>query len=121
MIGLILTVAAMQAAEAPSRWLTVQNDEAGLTEIDVDTMRRSGNRAIIWVRHTYAREQRDGTRTLIYQEEFDCVNRTSTALAWVARASGGRVLNSGTFTERNTSPVAPESTGEELLGLACAE
>lgn len=87
--------------------------------------KRDGNVATIWSRFEYRDTKHESGvayKSIVVQEQFDCVARTSRAIASVTYTENDLRGESQTFTApANTpwNPIVPGTRGEDELTWAC--
>ncbi len=126
--ALFISILASQANAA--EWLYVGGNTKIEAFLDVQSVRRTGTRAKVWVkwvhatpvalRDVYPERMYSSSKTL---EIYDCAERSSTTIQQIlyAEEDGGEVVKSYSIPEKSASfeEVVPESIGESLLGAAC--
>lgn len=120
LVGQEATANAAEGAQG-TRWQLIDEGADRSTYLDIRTVRRSGDRVIVWQRVEYPRPQRQGHSETVTRWEYDCRNRTSELLRFVDWRADGTVVMSHTLSssEREAEPVAPDSVEEDVLEIVC--
>jgi hypothetical protein len=109
-------------AQAADRWTPVTTVASGdVIFIDRQSIRRTGDRIIVWQRRELAQTGANGARVRLSQWEYNCVARSQNLLTLVILDGDGRTLSSDTVIPANqvVEAVVPETVVENVLRAVC--
>ena len=87
---------------------------------DSDTVEKSKNVVIIWVKTVQIRQvEKDGSWSTAYRWRINCPKRTIQTLAWSTYDDAGKFIKSGSNPSAEDL-VTPDTTGDAMLKVACA-
>jgi hypothetical protein len=123
-IRVILSAAVMGlagTAQAAS-WLEVGISTTGTkVAVDVESIRRDGGKVSVWVKYDYTKNASIKAREAKRLMKYDCDAQTATTLSLVSYDAQGGVISSETRAFSVPEPVVPESVGEAIMQVACAD
>lgn len=120
---IIIAVFAVVLATTPalaSNWKYIAYGRDGmLVYIDLQSARRSGDVVTVWVKHDLSKVATDPARDSKMLKQVDCSSRTLTQVSSTDYRADGSVLRTHSLHSslRRTSPVVPDTVGENLLKL----
>lgn len=118
-LGMLVAVAAtmMSGAANAADWRLVGVGRGGATAIDISSVSRSGNLAVVWTALLFS-AARDRTDYILVRQEYDCRQVTSTFLSTISYDEEGMMIerNDG---RRSRAHVAPDTMEMQLLEAAC--
>lgn len=119
---LLLTISAAHGAN----WVYLTEIGEGTLWIDAQSLRRSGPKAKLWTKWSYATPLKDTFTGKMYQGSkdqyaFDCLNRTLGVIDFVLyeNADFGSTIRSWSKADEKLTDAVPDSIGETLLNYAC--
>lgn len=115
------------ACSAPKEWVdVVDSDDNGTIYVNPSSVRKNGNKVKMWSLTDFKTAQKTSFGSVMSiktQDEFNCEEeqvRVIFSYDYSKNMAKGEVLYTQTAT-LNWMPVAPDSAGSELLGIACGK
>jgi len=121
---LLITLMVLSHGPAYAEWESIGTTESETVYIDLDTIRRKGDRVKLWHLHDSKVVQTIGGSSVLsfkIQSEIDCPEervRKLARLAYSGSMGGGKVVYKNT-DEWKWEPIAPDSTDYYLSVVAC--
>lgn len=113
----------LAAAPAYGRWHETGRDDEQVDAVDLASVEGEGEVRRAWSRVDYLEPRDGGVMTDLYQNEYDCAERTFTLIAWRRLDADGRETSAGTVpdAQRRTDSIEPDTIGADEIALICGE
>ena len=117
----VLAVALTSSALAADWQIVSTGTDGRVLSVDMGTLRKSGDRAQIWVQIDYSKVKSVRARSSKELWKFNCSAQTVFIASWIDYAPDGNVIKSNTPVETSYEyePVAPGTAGEKIMNTAC--
>jgi hypothetical protein len=97
------------------RWVLVGGSNSAYQDyLDLESIKRSGDKATLWTRRDFVKQQ----RTVWHEIEVDCTSKSDTILAYIEDDSGS-ISHNVTRPHRGSTAIPPGSVEENIYQLVC--
>jgi len=121
---LLITLLVLSSGPAYAEWVSIGTTDKVILYIDLDTIRRKGDRVRLWHLHDFKTVETvngDSILSIKMQSEIECLEERIRMLAghsFSSNMGGGEVVYSDT-DEKKWEPIVPDSSNQALWKVVC--
>ena len=123
---LVVLLLLMISTNVFAEWTPVDTSSDGTQTayLDIDTIKRKGNKVSMWMMIDYKTVQEGGFLSAVSRFEYDCEERTSRMLDFVwykGNMMSKDVLFGDSYMKLEARSISPSSMDETILKIACGK